>query len=480
MNIITAGDPLLIMSQAHAPQKGGRRVSTPGSATSDTIVLSQIPDKALLKYREAVDHIVSDLMRIVDAYAAAGLPADDVAFPGALTHCRAMTGRDTCVYFPGPAPGESETRSGQVVVIGNGLSFSDGARNLEDEEIIRAMVKVAAQKPAAATPRIGLRLADIESIPVRDRFILFTETKNDVPVVSIIRQKASGRSEPVTGNQVPEADIQDVITKIREFITEQVNLPQVDGQPEKALSEDGPVKSGLDRSLIPVAPADALADAIPGITVRYVHLSPPSPDVPAGTDPRLFIVDKLASLGELIEGMSGPSLVSEGGSEDDRAALRETISSAHEQITTTVRQALSAASRDYRTAAGPADQGFPGAGINEDGTLRIDRVMLVESLSAKKEETVTFIRDFGRSLQDGLRYDFNPLAGVYAGGRDAAGITGAGRKDRAGDDNDKQKARLEERLNRVQLLLRSSYELKDVFMQSLSLNNAGPGDETDR
>ena len=106
--------------------------------------------------------------------------------------------------------------------------------------------------------------------------------------------------------------------------------------------------------------------------------------------------------------------------------------------------------------------------------------MLVESLSAKKEETVTFIRDFGRSLQDGLRYDFNPLAGVYAGGRDAAGITGAGRKDRAGDDNDKQKARLEERLNRVQLLLRSSYELKDVFMQSLSLNNAGPGDETDR
>ena len=43
-----------------------------------------------------------------------------------------------------------------------------------------------------------------------------------------------------------------------------------------------------------------------------------------------------------------------------------------------------------------------------------------------------------------------------------------------------QAAGIEERLNRVQLLLRSSYELKDVFMQSLSLNNAGPGDETDR
>ncbi len=530
MNIIYAGNPLLILSQANIPKKAGVRAAA-GPAIADTIALSRVPDKALVKYLEAVDSIASDLLRILDDYAATGTPVDEPFFPNGLPQFRAVAGENKYIYFPAEGPGGKETGRGQVIVIRDNLFLSDGAPVPGDEEALQPFVKEVGSRLSAAASGIGLKVADIETVPVRDRFILLSGTGDATPVIPVILRKVPGGPDQIGKVQVPAGDIQDIITKIKAFIDEQANVEKVDAPPEKSLlSNNDPLELGTDKSPVPAetetipvhgpvkivkeilssafsghtddkttlknaedgrevgtgvtrgpaVPGGGLRDALPGITVRYVDASTLSPDVPAGTDSRSLIVDKLVSFKEMIEIAIEPALLPEGTSEEDLAAVRETRRSVHEQMPALVRQALHAASRNYEASGNAADQGIFGIGIDEKGSLRIDLAALVESLGDKKEKTVTFIRDFAASLQDRLRYDFNPLAGAFAGGRDTASITGAGKKGNAGDDSDEQKARFEERLNKVQLLLRSSYELKDQLTQALSLNTAGVIDETDQ
>lgn len=533
MKIAFTGFPLNRLIGSGPEKKAGAQAGTGmvrdsvGSAS-----YSAIPDKAMVKYLQTVDDIASDLLRIVDNYAQNRGTGDIAGVPDQLPREMKADIPDIFIYFPPLEPGGEEDESGQVIAMGKGLpSYDAGLPELQDEKVVSDLVKTVVRQLSVTDKSIGLESGNIESILVRARFILFTETKNDMPVVSIIRQEASGRSEPLTEDQVPAGDILDVITKIKAFITEQVNAQEANTKPEEPFSaNDGPAGFGSDKSPIPAGvqtdstpsplkivkeilssvvsefkgdntaiknpqgaervetitargpavPGGALSGAIPGVTVRYINPSPPLPGAPAGTDPRALVVDKLAALTELIGNMPEPILSSEGVSEEELAVVRETMRSVHEQVPALVRQALHAATRNYQGAGAAAGQGPFGIDIDENGTLRIDRAVLVGSLAENKEETITFIRDFGTSLQDRFRYDFNPLAGVYVDGRHASGITETGKKDRAGDDGDEQKTRLEERLNKVELLLRSSYELKDLFVQTLSLNRPGALDETDR
>lgn len=531
MNIIYAGNPLLILSQVNTPKKAGVRAAA-APAMSDMIALSQAPDKALVKYLEAVDNIASDLLRILDDYAATGIPVGEPFFPNGLPRFRAAAGDDTYIYFPAEGPGGKEAGRGQVIVIRNNLFLSDGSPVPGDEEALQSFVMEVGSRLSAAAPGIGLKVADIETVPVRDRFILLSGARDITPVIPVILREAPGGPGQTDKVLVREGDIHDIIKKIKAFIDEQANVEQVDVPLEKSLSaNDNPLEFGTDKSPVPAetetipvhgpvkivkeilssifsqhtdgtttiknaedgggvrtgvtrgpaVPGGGLWDALPGITVRYVDASPLSPDIPAGTtDSRPLIVDKLVSFKEMIEIAPEPALLPEGTSEEDLTVVREARRSVHEQMPALVRQALHAASRNYEASGGAADQGIFGIGLDEKGNLRIDPAVLVESLADKKEKTITFIRDFAASLQDRLRYDFNPLAGAFAGGRDTASITGAGKKGNAGDDSDEQKTRFEERLNKVQLLLRSSYELKDQLTQALSLSAAGGIDETDQ
>lgn len=529
MNIIYAGNPLLLLSLTNTRKKADTPVSGPGAALSDSIALSQMPGRALVKYLQTVDDAASDLLRVVEDYATTGKTADGPAFPGELPQGTGspVTGRDTFIYFPEPGTGGTKTGAGQVVVLQNRLSLSGAVPDAKGEEAIRALVRESGRQLSAAASGIGLKTASIETVPVQDKFMIIGETRDDTPVVSVVRQDMSGRSEPVTQGDVQEGDVQDVIARIKAFVGELVNV-----QPEKPLSKTGDVAEFASAAAVgptipeagappnrikivkemfaaafsgsaddnvakntnvegvevtgkgvaagPVAWGGKLSDSLPGITVRYINPSVPLPDAPAGVDPGALVADRLMSLKELVGAVPEPVLPSEVLSEEDQTAVLKLKESIHEQVPVMVRQALRAASYNYQGVETGAGQGFFGIDIDKDGALRINTATLTGSLSEKKEETVQFIRDFATSFQDRLRYDFNPLAGVYADTRDAAGITETGRKDRAGDDSDEQRTRLEERLNKVELLLRSSYELKDLFVQAISLKQPGALDETDR
>jgi hypothetical protein len=224
---------------------------------------------------------------------------------------------------------------------------------------------------------------------------------------------------------------------------------------------------------------NAASGAIPGMIVRYITQSAPPSGIPDKIDPIARVIDNLMSLEKLLEDVPVFDAPVDGLLEDDAMGPEAVRASIKEKIPVMVRDALHAAGRNAQPAYPDNNVGFFGINIDEKGFLRIDRATLAESFSETKDETIRFITDFGNSFQDKIRYDFNPFAGLYAGGESRANIIEPGKKGGASDD-DKQKTEFEKRLNEVQMLLKSSYELKDLFMQSKSYDRPEPFDETDR
>ncbi len=101
-------------------------------------------------------------------------------------------------------------------------------RELQDEQSVSDLVKTIVRQLSAVDKGIGLESVNIESMPVRDRFVIFTETKDGMPVISVIRQDPSGRSELLDHDQIRDEGISDIITKLNAAITagQPVKTPQ--------------------------------------------------------------------------------------------------------------------------------------------------------------------------------------------------------------------------------------------------------------
>lgn len=104
-----------------------------------------------------------------------------------------------------------------------------------------------------------------------------------------------------------------------------------------------------------------------------------------------------------------------------------------------------------------------GMSLDERGLLKVDAAVLREALSAGKGETVRFVHDLTASLHDRIAYNPMACAGLHAGSQDEVLEAPSGKEPAAGDDADR-KVSFEKRLNALQMLLKSSYELKDCFM----------------
>ncbi len=160
---------------------------------------------------------------------------------------------------------------------------------------------------------------------------------------------------------------------------------------------------------------DAASDTIPGMIVRYITQSSPLSGIPDKTDPGARIIDNLMSLEKLLEDVPVFDAPIDGLPEDDAMALEAVRASIKEKVPVMVRDALHAAGRNAQSAYPDNNAGPFGINIDEKGLLKIDSATLAESLSETKDETIRYIQDFGNSLQDKIRYDFNPFAGtLYA------------------------------------------------------------------
>ncbi len=492
---------------------------------------STIGDRAAMRYLQAVDGITSDLLRIVDDYPQTGTAGDVSVIPDQLPREKAVNIPNMFIYYPPSDSGGENAVPGRMIVVQGGLPLSgDGLPELQDEQAVSDLVKTIVRQLSVADKGIGLENVNIESMPARDRFVIFTETKDGMPVISVIRQDPSGRSEVLDQDQIRDEGISDIITKLNAVVIE--GQPVDSQQPEAFIpgakdakaeatampaaidtpdtpetrvpfnltetarailssvfsggKEEGIVKNAENRETVTLneaaasaLPNNAASDTIPGMIVRYIAQSSFPSGIPDKADPGASIIDKLMSLEKLLEDVPGFAAQVDGLPEEDAVALEAVRASIKERVPVMVRDALQAAGRNAQSAYPDNNAGPFGINIDGKGLLKIDGATLAESLSGNKDETIQYIRDFGNSFQDKIRYDFNPFAGLYTGGESKANIIEPGKKGGAPDD-DKQKTEFEKRLNEVQMLLKSSYELKDLFMQSKSYDRPEPFDETDR
>ncbi len=470
-------------------------------------------------------------MQMINHYEQTGATADIPDIQNQLSHDKAITSPYLFIYYP-PSDSDGENpRFGQVIVLEGNLPVTGPYfPKPQDDQAFSDLARTLVRQLSALDTGIGLKSASVEPIPVRNRFIVSVEMNDGMPVISAIRQDCSGVAEVLSQDQARDEGISDIIMKLNTVKT--AVGPRDALPPEKGSSET----AGIERSngLLPgdcktessglreiardlllsiiskfkemgvkntaqdhgpanictrggLKPSNNMSpDTVPGMIVRHIKTSA-TINMPQKNGMDTLIMQKLISLEKMLQDV--PEFIPPSDnppevlSEEDMTTLQKTRTktSIHERIPAMVRDALERASRNHHQTAGAGgNAGYFGINIDENGVLRIDRAVLAKSLAERKTETVQYIQDFGNSFQDKIRYDFNPLAGLYTGGKSTGGILKTNKKHRADDEgDDKQKIQLEKRLNEVQMLLKSSYELKDVFMQSRSVDQPGAFDETD-
>ena len=219
-----------------------------------------------------------------------------------------------------------------------------------------------------------------------------------------------------------------------------------------------------------------LSDKFPGFTIRVIGQTDMAASAEAAVDTvnkAEIIAERLISLADAVNGAIGlPEDLEEAPGE---GRLRADPS--RPSIKEALRESMQIAMRNAADETGLVNEGLAGIRIDERGLLKVDRAMFAEALTGKKEETSRFVNNFGSSLHDRTSYYFHPFATLFAGAPDAAGLQGPGNKKGVADDGDDKKAGFEKRLNELQMLLKSSYELKGSFMQKRFSDQGGPDEE---
>lgn len=497
----------------------------------DTGPCSTISDRAAMRFLQTVTDITSDLLHIVDDHPQTGTAGDISVDSDQLPRDKAVNIPDMFIYYPHSDSGKENAGPGQIIVVHNRTSSSNaGFPELLDERSVSDLAKAIIRQLSFIDKGIGLKSVNSESMAVRDRFVIFTETTDGMPVISVVRQDPSGRSELLDHDQIRNQGIVNSITKLNSAITagqpvktqqsEEFNAGgghtkvETAAIPAATTAPDTPeagapfnitelarailssyFSGGKQEDIVKIAENqetvmpnegaatalsyDAASDTVPGMIIRCITRLSPHLGIPDKTGPGARIIDNLVSLEKLLDDVPGFDPPIDGWPEEDTMALEAVRASIKEKIPVVLRDALQASGRNARSRYPDTNAGPLGINIDENGLLRIDSAALAESLSKNKDETIQYVRDFGNSFQDKIRYDFNPFAGLYSGGESSANIMEPGKKG-GGAYDDKRKTEFEKRLNELQLLLKSSYQLKDLFMKSKSYDRPEPFNETDR
>jgi len=444
VKIALAGYPLTQLFGGETQKKTGMRAQNGFLGRIDVPVLSKVPDKAVVKYLQAIDAILSDIIRIVDDNAALTGSEDITAVSRKMPQQAFITPQDALIYLPAAvSTGEGDVSSGELVIIKNVLQ--PGETDISGEPEGSAAVSLS-RDIARGLPGIGVGMgmkeedltapfvntAGVKGTPVRSGPV---EATKDILSLS---GKKDGQTAS-QGERVEEESYEAAMPDIGTFI----------------------------------GPAD-LSEKPPGVSIRFIDPAGMGVSGVASGKKDRIIIESMTSLAAAVNDIIGSQVETEegpGNAAAQMAVARTTVKEA-------VKESLLMALRYGQGGVAPSGGDPFGLRTDEKGLLRVDRAMFAEALAGKKEETFRFVNNFGSSFHDRISYFFHPFAGLYAGAPDAAGLKEPGNKEGVADDREDRKAGFEKRLGELQMLLKSSYELKESFMQKRLSGQNVPDEET--
>ncbi|HBL24197.1 MAG TPA: hypothetical protein DDZ40_08785 [Deltaproteobacteria bacterium] len=450
-----------------------------------------------------------------------------------------VTRGDTFIFLPGAhrGAGPEETPDRLVIIKGMVQPGAAGMTEASQEDAAATLMNHVARKLSRTDYRPGLATVNPDSPRVVEKFIISVDMVDDAPVPVVIRHDPSGGTalpgkggEPGGSAAVPKE-----VRKIAVFLAglDEEKAPREDlpvasngSRPGKAANGDGVVEK-LDRpacaSLLsdPAAVAKGIGQAVSrflfgekdheaasggpkekkeqytaakgpeglaspvtlagvmaGVVVKLIGgtaATGPADDSSPAHDAK--IVEKVVRLVAAVNGLVETIANGVDGPADDDGATTGTRSALAKEA---VRQAVKASFETVLNGAGGYGAGeagkTPGITLDETGLLKLDRAVLIDSLSTSKGETVRFVHDFTVSLHDRIIYNACAFMGLYTGGGEPVVDAPGGKEGTAGEDADR-KADFEKRFKELQMLLKNSYELKESFMKRKSAAGDGRDEE---
>jgi hypothetical protein len=334
------------------------------------------------------------------------------------------------------------------------VSNNNGGGELSDGAVPEDVLAIA-----------GLLTGEAEDVPMER-----LRSAGDVPsgmIRSQAPQRADGSEREDTSVNIVSSLLSSPVTAMRDMgrLVQRFFATGDDGQSEETEMVDG--RNGAAPPSAPDGSAVAPAEGFPSVKVTFMGNPGQVPHVDAGPAPTApEIAGKVAALSDTINGIitgSAPAAAPRGDDAEEMEAGEEANVIMRESVRRMVAASFAGALKELTGMDGHEGAKPPGISLDERGLLKVDAAVLREALSAGKSETVRFVHDLTASLHDRIAYNPLALAGLHAGRPEA--LDAPSGKERASGDDTRRKVSFEKRLSEIRMLLKSSYELKDSFVQ---------------
>jgi len=488
------------------------------------------------KHLRAIEQISAEIMNMTGGTANVNVNRPTGQMPAASPPETVITGNDVLIFLPPSAcPKDGEERPGELIVV-KGAVYDPAVGDHERQEgkVVVLARDVAAKLSHDVLP-LGTDSANHDLSEVREKFIVSVDAVDGIHVPSIIRHDSSGgRTIPNEGaGRSGDTIVPAEVAKIAAYIASLYEDVPMDDPPGDALlftavtqdeaaadeaacsttemahpggpsllanpvavaketglmvsrlvcdnegfGEEGQGKSVHDLVMnISQSPAGSSAPGVgrSRVVVTFVE-SVASTGVAEVTRVKAdSIAKKMVALSEAIDGFVAESAVHPEGTAGDEAAAATAARCLPVKEAMKQRVAASfagALQSVFDTDALDTAKTF-GMDLDEKGLLMVDREVLRDSLSGRKDGLLRFVHDLAVSLHDRIGHNAYAFAGAYARVAEAVLDAPRGKDSVSGDDADR-KVDFERRLNELQMLLKISHELKDSFMQrSLAGSRSG-------
>lgn len=372
------------------------------------------------------------------------------------------------IYCPDGDSSDGASTQGRLAVLDNtGRIFDEtDPGQAPVEQCLMDIAQDAARTLKSLKAGLALPATGSEQTVTRDKFIITVELQEGVPDVRVMRQDVSGSQEFVNPDTIDDNLLRAIITDLAGF------RPSQDHQ-------DIPDRPGANPArLVPQATEGGFAKIVEDIITRASkdlapEISTVSFPVAEGFFDPSSLLRQISERFLLFENLLHSIPQCE---EADTEIMTGMVAGESNILLSAVKENIAVVARtSYQDTAVRLRRQYPqidpasfGITVDETGILRIDKDLLSGSLLTGKGEAVTFVRDFGTSFHDAIRYDFNPLAGLTVKDAFAGNVNGPGGEKAMKDNCGNRREEYEKRLNELQMLLATSYELKDLFCKSKS------------
>ncbi len=482
---------------------------------------------AALRCLHAIEEMASEIMNITGDGLPAEVDECPGQVPVDASGSSTVERGDVLVFFPGATSGREGEDGRREFIVVKGMGRPGGAGLLEEpqEEALETLARDVAQVLARSGRGLGSGVPGQDPPRVREKFIISIDAVDGMPVPSVVRHDPSGEATVLTNGrgELPEGAVPSQVAAIAGLLTDaEEGVPVEHLQRAWGAFSDEAEISGCqetdgmetEETVRPAArsflsdPVAAIRDM--GRTVQHffsvredagretkaevVQDHPTLPSgvegaaVPAGELPEVNvtlmghaapavqsgagcarmvaqrIVEKVAVFSDAVNGMitgSSPDADSQGDNADEAV---EGYVPMKEAMKRAVAASFAGVVEGPAGMDGPESSRLFGISLDEKGLLRVDTGVLCDALSGGKGEAVRFVHDLTASLHDRITYNALAFASLHARVEETVPGVPSGREPASGEDTDR-KAHFEKRLNELQMLLKSSYELKDSFMR---------------